>query len=250
MKHSLYRLLNNRLTIPHKPFYRAYPYRNGVSINSADSRGCVDLELGFFCNRIPKAANSTVTASLARYKLGHEVPSRKAKKLFLHPSQLSSSQVQMLDQWFRFTIVRNPYTRTLSAYLDKVERHHRRGKNVPNSFAGFLDSLAGGALCDNAHWAPQHALLLLPLEKFDFIGRVESLDQDMAYIRQRILGEDNAPAITNSVLNHATGAVDKLKRYYDAYCVERVQTLFRQDFEAFGYSLELPVSDPAAQVAV
>jgi len=116
------KLLRNRVTIPWTPFYRRYPYRDGISINSADARGLVDFDLGVFCNRIPKAANSSVIVNLAYRKFGREIPSKEAKKLFLTPSQLRSSEVERVSGLFRFAFVRNPYTRVLSAFLDKIDR--------------------------------------------------------------------------------------------------------------------------------
>lgn len=235
-----YRLLRNRLTLPYTPFYRQYPYRNGVSINSADSRGCVDTELGFFCNRIPKAANSTVITNLAKFKLGRDILSKHAKKLFRHPSQLSAEEVAALNTLFQFTVVRNPYTRTLSAYLEKVELRFAKGRKVESSFSEFLNSLINGKLYSNAHWAPQNSLLLLPLEEFDFIGKVETLEEDMAYIRGRILKTDEASEPIKSFRPHATGANEKLKHYYDESSIEIVRNLFREDFELFGYPLDFP----------
>lgn len=248
MTKTLNRLLRNRLTLPIRPFYRQYPYRGGISVKSADSRGCVDTELGFFYSRIPKAANSTITSSLARIKFGRDLAPNKAKRVFRYPSQLSRPEVARIDSLFRFTVVRNPYTRTLSAYLDKIKRRFDQGRKVESSFAEFLDALANGRLYANAHWAPQSSLLLLPLEDFDFIGKVETLTDDLAHIHNRILrveGLEREPV--TSVLSHATGATDKLNSYYDEANIETVRTLYRQDFELLGYSPEFPgVAKPAS----
>lgn len=122
MAKAFERLLRNRLTIPHTPFYRKYPYKGGASAASADDRGCVDTRLRFFCNRIPKSANSSVVINLAAVKTGQDIPSVEAKKLCTKPSQLKKTDVQALDDFFCFVFVRNPYTRVLSAYLDKIER--------------------------------------------------------------------------------------------------------------------------------
>lgn len=240
MNNTLRRLLRNRVTLPFTPFYRRYPYRNGISINSADARGCVDTELGFFCNRIPKAANSTITTNLAKFKFGRNVPSRQAKKLFRHPSQLGQEEVFAVHSLFRFAVVRNPYTRVLSAYLDKVERGFVEGRRAKSSFSEFLDSLVNGKLYSNAHWAPQSSLLLLPLEEFDFVGRVESLEEDMAYIRSRILETEDVVEPLQPFLANATGATEKLAGYYDKSSIKTVQTLYRRDFELFGYSQNFP----------
>lgn len=238
MSNFLQKITRNRLTIPFTPFYRRYPYRNGISINSADARGCVDTRLGFFCNRIPKAANSTIVENLARLSFGEDVPSKVAKKRFTVPSQLSRAEVDQIEHMFRFAVVRNPFTRTLSAYLDKVERRAREAQRE-SSFDEFLQGLASGKLYRNAHWAPQSSLLLLPFEDFDFFGKVESLDSDLDYIRARISGKP-ADEPLKSFRANATGAGTKLREYYDESSVRMVLELFHADFELFDYPRELP----------
>ena len=240
MNNRLHKLIHNRLTIPFTPFYRRYPYRHGISINSADARGCIDIEHGFFCNRIPKAANSTIITTLAKISFGEEVPSRVAKKTFRAPSQLKKGELKRLDELFKFAVVRNPYTRTLSAYLDKIERWPERKKKV-GSFQSFLHRLHDSELYSNAHWAPQSSLLLLPSSLFDYFGKVENLNDDLAFIRSRILGEKFHPEPVKSALGHATGAADKLSRFYDEGSVEMVRSLYKDDFELFNYPTEFPI---------
>lgn len=221
------------MTMPFTPFYRQYPFQKRVSISSADSRGCVDIEMGIFCNRIPKAANSTVITNLARIKFDREIPSREAKKMFLTPSELTRREVAEIASLFKFTVVRNPYTRTLSAYLDKVERRALRD-NRKTSFMGFLQSLKNGKLYANGHWAPQNALLLLPAEQFDFIGKVESLDTDLPLIETEIQGFPPRKPF-KSFLANSTGATEKLKAYYDTQTAEMVRLLYQDDFKLFNY---------------
>ncbi len=237
MRGRTHKLIYNNLLVPLRPFYRAYPYQGRVSIASADSRGCVDMELGFFCNRIPKAANSTVTTTLARVKTGHEVASRRAKKLFCSPAQLSADDVARVDQLFKFAIVRNPYSRTLSAYLDKVARDLSRSEKI-RGFAHFIRSLEHGKLHSNAHWAPQSSLLLLPRNQFDYIGKSETLDRDLNTVLQHICPNDT-PAI-KSTLSNATGASKKLQTYYNDDLAARVLRLYRDDFNQFDFDPTFP----------
>lgn len=237
MHHILNKLIYNRLTIAHRPFYKHYPYRGGVAIDSANARGCVDLELGVFCNRIPKAANSTIISNLTMLKYGREIPSKKAKKLFDTPASLSKQQMAQFDALFKFAVVRNPFTRTLSSYLEKVERR-AANKGKQTSFKHFLHEVRDRLLYTNAHWAPQHALLLIPLENFDMIGKVESLNSDLITIRSRISPGTEYPV--TSVMHNATGASGKLQQYYDDELIKLVREIYREDFEAFDYSLDFP----------
>lgn len=239
MHPALDKLLFNRATLPLRPFYRRYPFRSPVSMRSANDRGMVDLELGFFCNRIPKAANSTIVTNLVRLKLGHDVPSRQAKKISTRPGRLSRADMARFDELFKFTVVRNPYSRVLSAYLNKVVRFPQRCGEI--SFAQFLQRLAEEPrfLYSNAHWVPQADLLLIPAEEFDVIGKVESLDRDLAEIKQRI-----RPGVADQITSAGpppTGAAKKLRRYYsDDSLIALVADIYRDDFATFGYSTDLP----------
>lgn len=235
------RLIRNGLTIPWTPFYRRYPYHHGVSIASADDRGFVDFDLGVFCNRIPKAANSSVIVNLAYRRFGREIPSKEAKRLFRTPSQLKASELDELASLYKFAFVRNPYTRVLSAFLDKVDRRTQR-KGQEASFHEFLDRLENGELYSNAHWAPQVSLLLLPFEQFDFFGKTEHLDRDLGEVLKHLHTDIDDPRIL-SALGNATGASGKLTTYFDDETKARVDTLYRADFEAFGYPMELPLKN-------
>lgn len=231
------RINRNRIVIPFTPFFKHYPYRSPVSITSANARGCVDTDLEFFCNRIPKSANSSIVINLALIKTGDTIPSKQAKKIFKTPSQLSHEEVNSLRNYFRFVIVRNPYTRILSAYLDKIERKARM-KNKDSSFEEFLRFLKNGGLYSNAHWAPQTSLLLMPLEEFDHVGKVETLQQDMPYILNKISGRSEDTQFA-SILSNSTNANEKVSRYYTRSLADTVKELYRQDFETFDYDLNL-----------
>lgn len=237
MTSPLEKLIFNRFTIPYCPFYRRFPFRSPASIRSANDRGLVDLDLGIFFNRVPKAANSTVVTNIARLKYGDDIPPKMAKNLFLTPARLSERQMIQFASLLKFTVVRNPYTRTLSAYLDKVERKaSARGRAT--SFADFLEQLETGKLFTNAHWAPQCSLMLLPIDQFDFIGKAESLGQDLAHIQYTIRPTQNSPIASS--LGNATDANKKLVNYYNEELIAKVRKLYRADFDTFGYPLDFP----------
>lgn len=239
MNRTIKKIIKNRITIPFTPFYRQYPFNSRVSVSSADSRGCVDTELGFFCNRIPKAANSTVVTTLAKIKFGRDIPSKEAKKMFRTPSDLNTKEVATIPDMFKFAVVRNPYSRILSAYLDKVERRALR-ENRETSFREFLYSLKESKLYSNGHWSPQSSLLLLPYEMFDFIGKVETLDTDLPVIEEKVQGLPPGEHF-KSFLSNATGATEKMSAYYDDETAEMVRVLYHDDFKMFNYPVELPV---------
>ncbi|MDF0601318.1 sulfotransferase family protein [Psychromarinibacter sp. C21-152] len=232
----------NRLS----PFYRANPYRGPLWITEVDMRVAVSLSHGFLFNRLPKNANSTVTAMLHDYAFGGQgdAMARTAKHAFGRPVFLGRRGVAALADCFKFCIVRDPYSRTLSAYLDKIvgrQRQSRRplrllrdkhGTDAP-TFEQFCLYLAEGGLYDDNHWAPQVAGLVLPPERFDHIGRFERLDEELDLIARRIFGRGYASERRYGPAS--TDAAAQLEAHYTPRAREIVQTLFRPDFETFGY---------------
>lgn len=230
----IHKAIYNKYTIPGTPFYKKYPFLCDASIRSADDRGCIDFDLGIFYNRTPKAANSTIVSNLVQLKLGKEIASWDAKKIFSTPAQLSESQLERFDELFKFALVRDPFSRTLSAYLDKIDRKFNQDSEKV-SFKDFLKFLKAGKLYSNLHWAPQTSILLLPLEEFDFIGKFENLNQDLALILSKIQKVSQAENDFSRKGPPSTSASDKIKKYYDAECVELMQEMYSKDFELLQY---------------
>ncbi len=234
--------------IRHAPFYVRYPYREALPVAVCDARGAIDLERRFFFNRVPKCANSTVAVKLAELKLGRVMRAGAAKKAFARPSELSAEELAAFDGFFKFTFVRNPYSRALSAYLNKIVRGKKAGylraadsSEAAPSFLDFCRYLERGGLSENAHWAPQVSLMLLPIAEFDLIGRVESLNEDLRRVLER-LAPGNALGSPDRHGPPPTNAETQLDLYYDAECAEIVERIYRRDFETFGYATGLPVA--------
>jgi len=230
------------------PFYRRYPYRGGLEFGRADARGALCRRSQFFFNRIPKNANSTVLDVLARQaaERGEDPRPLNPKRYFVRPSELTRDQARDLKSGaFKFVFVRNPFSRTLSAYLDKVRtrsrrRHHvwarRQGWETTPTFLEFCRFLADGGLREDPHWAPQADCLLLPPEHFDFMGRFEWLDDDLSHVVHRVFGA-TAPAISRAG-PPSTGARDKLADHYCSEARAIVQRHFAVDFEMLGYDAD------------
>lgn len=196
--------------------------------------------------RIPKSANSTVVMTLCEAMARHEGSvldlgrgfdgSQMAKKMAkqgFYPFIVNELRGAAT---FRFTFVRNPFTRILSAYLDKIAQPQAVflgdlgiEQQRPLTFLEFLQRLDQGFLNANAHWAPQ-AVMFNPAT-FDFIGRVETLERGMAHVLEHVFGTAGAPLATKEAGRRNT--VDLLTQYYgEAECC-LVQKLYAADFDRF-----------------
>jgi len=217
-----------------------------LSVLDADPRGAISLEQRFFFNRVPKSANTSVIVSLAKIggKASHS--GSEAKLAFIRPSEIGFEQLAELEDFFKFTFVRNPYTRILSSYLDKITtgikaryiRDNRENGILP-SFSQFCQYLNSGGLYMNAHWAPQTSLMLLPIDQFDFIGRVESFSRDLSFVASHVALNNpiEPPKRHFDHRSSQTNADARIEQYYDDQCLEIVRRLYRSDFECFGYAM-------------
>lgn len=157
----------------------------------------------------------------------------------------------------KYAMVRDPYSRVLSAYLNKVERflpvepeadgedHFRKvvraidkfRKNNLNplrypeiTFKVFLLWLKDGSgpFTKDEHWAPQVTLLRQPEVSFDILGRFENLAQDATCMLAE-MGCDQGFPSQNDVKFPPTKATEKMNRYYNKSERALVAELFAAD---------------------
>lgn len=236
-------ILRSPVTIPR---LRAH---YGAEMNAAAlRRATVHPELGLVYNRIKKNANTTVVLMLRELE-GHVVTDRRASKRSLTTLlELDRDGIAALAKHHHFLVVRHPFSRVLSAYLDKMREDKYRRKfgayeATPEDFARFVTFLENGGLRRDAHWDLQTKLMLLPLARYDTVIRFESFYDDMMAMLKRLGLEPPEGRLTSihpADKGKETKASEKLAAFYDAALMERVGRLFASDFEALGYERALP----------
>lgn len=153
---------------------------------------------------------------------------------------------------FRFTFVRNPYHRLVSAYRDKIL--DLNGNQTLTPFRHDLDfSIAGTPTFEQfarrvaasrdegsgRHWMSQYRLTLSDLIAFDFIGKVENFGPDFALVLERIgVSPAGMPEVQDLNRTRATPpATDGgAGGPYSAELAGLVYDRYRKDFELFGYA--------------
>jgi len=225
------------------PFYRRHPYGGPLGLFTVDMRGAYSPEDGFFFNRVPKAANSTIMATLGDYSGYSKRFSRGGKKSrFLRPARMSAAEVARMDaEAFRFTFVRDPYGRALSAFADKVVRKRKQarpffrwlGRVEAPAFIDFLRFLEDGGAMSDAHWAPQSDLMLLPVAEFHLVGRLERLEADLSAVVERVFAPAAPLAIRRA--GPRTDSHRSLEGAYTPEAIGIVNRVYAADFETFGY---------------
>lgn len=143
-----------------------------------------------------------------------------------------------------FSVVRNPFVRTLSAYLDKIgsdrdpaiwgpfARRFRLDPKVTKAELSFRDFLI--MICSehdellDPHFCPQYVNLLWPICRPAFVGRLEQMHSVGEFLRSNDVALE-------TFIPHATKARDNLYQYYREENIELVRQKFIDDFRIFGY---------------
>jgi hypothetical protein len=193
---------------------------------------------------VPKAACSTLKASLLawtgsdRFTLLSEIPDH-ARAIFFS------------RDYKRFTFVRNPYSRILSGYLDKIVADEAEWARLSEelqltekpSFRDFLVRLGEmDPVWIDIHFKSQFLLTRPDVIDYDFIGRFETLDRDAKILQVQCFGWTESQMKPLKVeAPHAVGASSRVAEYFDQACQNLTYRLFERDFDIFRYPRALPL---------
>jgi hypothetical protein len=208
--------------------------------------GCIYVET-------PKVACTTIKRVLQAAELGverrHEMPDdvhARATSPLLAPGH--DPEGFALAIWdtatFRFTFVRNPYSRILSCWLDKmVSNETERGRmapmlgldpNTPPSLAEFLEAIAAQPERErDPHWCTQTHLLNPQVIRYDFIGRFEQFRGEFSRVCSLLAIEAHAGDLPGTW--HATDASAKIQSHIGDHEAALIRCIYEADFRNFGY---------------
>lgn len=182
-----------------------------------------------------KAACSTVVATLLRQTGSHPetaISDLDAATIHNPPKRLIASgrkgltvdrAVQALGSGavFKFTFVRDPVSRTISAFADKIVgggrqktrllRYLGRPAGDDITLSEFLDIIAhdAGAMDLDRHWRPQWKEISYDQIAYDFIGRVENLTGDLSHVvRTCFSTEDPMIQDTRKTIQHTSESAE------------------------------------------
>lgn len=142
------------------------------------------------------------------------------------PRAISSDQLDALlndPKVFKFTIVRDPVARTVSAWADKIAKkdvqhkslmkHLGRDKSEDLSLSAFLDIIAQNpqALDFDRHWRPQRKEISYDQISYDFIGDMAELGVSLSKIMTQLFGPTGHQIDdTRKSMGHKTSSRDLL----------------------------------------
>lgn len=147
-----------------------------------------------------------------------------------------------------FSLVRNPYARLLSSFLQKIATNRKQKRHLVVGMGRPLtDNVTFGEFVDyisqqnsremDPHYMPQAYLMQINYLPFKKIGCVEQIDESISSITASVYG--TAPEVVGEYRHHRTDAPSRLAEYYTDEIANKVLERFRADFEIFGYSKNL-----------
>lgn len=211
---------------------------------------------------VPKVACTTIKVALQTWEGSAPEPERvdDVHSQWAGPTLLAYPTPQIVEMlrspdYLRFTFVRNPYTRLVSAWKSMLVREddpaysHLRaaireaygypvseGKgSSPIAFRDAVEYMFDNqaAFDSDWHWMRQVDLLLADIIDYQVVGRFERFAHDFA----AILGQLRAPTevidIGKQVFNPAPPTT--LPTVYDRQLAQRIFEYYIADFETFGY---------------
>jgi len=189
---------------------------------------------------IPKTAGISVCQALFNNLAGGHTTIKKY--------QISFSKYEF-DSFFKFTFVRNPWSRLFSAYnflkkggMNNIDKNWA-SRNL-SDYGNFDDFVKRWVTTSNIekyiHFIPQYRFLCIPNRdeiKVDFLGFFENLEEDFAYIARQLSMADNV------TLKHKnkTASNDKkidYREFYNAETCDIVSEVYKKDIELFGYNFD------------
>ncbi len=153
--------------------------------------------------------------------------------------------------WRRFAFVRNPYARLHSAYRSKIADlaspyvgvraaiWRAAGRRHPPAeapaFEAFVRYVAQQPDAQrDGHWRSQAGALCLDLVDYGFLGRVETLQTDLATVLRSLAAPDAFLDGLDVVVGASAGS--PAAAAYDAALAHLVHETYEADFETFGYA--------------
>ncbi len=213
---------------------------------------------------VPKAGCGTMKATLGGMEAARMGPAmvgrvqenphdRMRATPFVKPFQLSPAMLEEVftsSDFRRFTVVRDPASRALSGYIEKIGQGLKQSEPIVaaiNASTGrdvapaditleqFLDVIGAQSSRDqDPHWRRQADHLGLGIVDYDAVIHLEELDASWA-----LVGElTSTPNLQEQFFcRNSTGARNRIADYYTPALLQRITDIYARDYPALHYPL-------------
>jgi hypothetical protein len=178
------------------------------------------------------------------------------------------------DDYFKFVFVRNPWDRIASCYIDKATQQtpyfrtqhllkwmlsnttfeeaqvYFTENNTRFTFEGFVEAVSRVIKDEvvelyDPHWLPQVYVMDYFVKDFDFVGKIENIDEDFKTIQSKLnlpttpTSTSNVDMVINSKGLHSETKKTRGKydHFYESnpHLVEKVNTMYQEDINRLSY---------------
>jgi len=153
-----------------------------------------------------------------------------------------------LSTYFKFTFVRSPYTRFISAYkyLSRYyEKHEKNTKGTFPNLESFIEDHCKKQKLPHFYWLHVLTTQIQHIEdeygyiNIDFIGRFENLNEDLCYIITQIFKlKIHFRHILEIGFRRNRNPIDEnYSEYYNEHVLNFVNTYYNREFNVFNYQM-------------
>lgn len=154
----------------------------------------------------------------------------------LNPNNAITLTKSQYQEYFKFTVVRNPWARAVSCYKNIMrDEVHLKELRIQSdlSFTAFLRKFSGkGMLRPQTYWIKSFDGSI----PMDFICRFENLAEDTKTAFSK-LGLDDV-----TLPHKIKGAKDDFREYFDDEANSLILKNFKEEISLFDYSFDVPSS--------
>ena len=207
----------------------------------------------FIFVHVPKAAGTTITEM---FKNSHKLTGEKrldpVPKIHHRGIEEILDKLPQCESYFKFAVVRNPFSRLVSGYTEFKYDEHRENSsgNWPwptnmsqyNNFTEFCKDLPTSEWISDPHFVSQTSLLYKGENlAVDYVARQENLYNDLRVIADKIAVSDEYLKEHLKLRSRQTGGRFYKGHWSQQYNIETkriIESVYQEDFKNFGYRCE------------
>lgn len=230
-----------------KDIYGSFGYHSRVSTRHK-----------YVCMTVPKVACSRIKLTLNRFEGNPEPEHIGGHSTGPRLSDFSTEEIAEMflsKDWLKFCLVRNPYTRLLSAYRSQigniwndeyawVKEEAKKAHGYPENeegtefFVAFRDFVryletAPLAVQNDGHFTAQANILMPDVISYDMVGRFEDFSNEFRAILKWLEAPPEITATTTEVFNPTYPLYPAVA--YDPELADSEFRYYQQDFSEFVY---------------
>lgn len=182
---------------------------------------------------IPKVAGTSIRNALGAPERPRD---HYEYRLYLH------SHSGKFEDYFKFCFVRNPWSRLFSTYNYLSKGGNQNSDlafiNDKNSSLGSFEQfvkqfLTVSSISRNVILRPQSSYIYDDHNNLmvDFVGKVESIQEDFQFIKEKLELATNLEKLNTSTSND-------YRKFYSSKLVDLVEEAYKEDIENFAYRFE------------